>query len=206
MKKNKKKEDASVIKSAAELALEKAGQEELDDLPEVEIGESPKTIDPEDESFREKYLRTRADLENIQRRMREEREHMRLNTLCNFIRELLPFIDNLDRALAAAKDDPSDLAKGLRMTRTLLDQVFSNNNIQKIATEGIFDPKFHEAISQIEDPELSENTIKNVIEEGYLIGERVIRHSKVQVSSGGPAPEKKSDTSSKPQETEVDSN
>ncbi len=176
--------DDDRIKSAAEIALENAGTEEIDDLPETE--EATLVPDPEEESFKDKYLRTRADLDNIQRRMREERESMRVNAMVGFLRDLLPVVDNLDRALAAAGDDDSDLAQGLRMTRQSLDAVFEQNKISRIPTDTGFNPDRHEAITSIEDAGVPVNTIKLVIEEGYTLAERVVRYSKVQVTTGGP--------------------
>jgi molecular chaperone GrpE len=158
-----------------------------DDLTEendlAEKAEAPLT--KEEESFKDKYLRVRADLDNIQRRMREERSQQRVNTIVHFTKELLPFIDNLDRAISACEED-NELVKGLKMSRGQLDQILSDNNIKQIPHEGSFDPQLHEAVTSIENTEVANNSIMAVLENGYILEDRVIRYCKVQVSIGGP--------------------
>lgn len=146
----------------------------------------PEILSAEEESFKDRYLRTRADLENIQRRMREERSTLRINTTVNFVKELLPFIDNLDRALLACKDDDTELVKGLKLSRSQFDTILNTNNIKKINCEGFFDAKLHEAVTSIEDVSKPSNSIAAVLETGYVLNDRVIRYSKVQVTTGGP--------------------
>jgi molecular chaperone GrpE len=159
--------------------------EEVTEIESIEDIDGPELVlSPEEESFKDKYLRTRADLENIQRRMREERNSLRVNSIANFSKELLPFIDNLDRAIAAAEED-NELLKGLKMSREQLEQIFQANNIKVIDCSGLFDGKLHEAVASIENLELPNNSITAVLEIGYILGDRVIRYSKVQVSTGG---------------------
>lgn len=187
---SRKSKQDETIRTAAEIALEKAGHEEVDDMPETPEEPAPNPApDPEEESFREKYLRVRADLENIQRRQREERDSMRAQAVVSLLRELLPSFDSLDRALQAAQDDDSDLAQGLRMTCQQLEASLAANNVSRIDNDGLFDADRHEAITTVEDPSVPAGTIRAVIEPGYVLDGRVIRYSKVQVTTGGPEPE-----------------
>lgn len=173
-------------------SVEETANENME-APELEIvKDEPKEEAPpsqEEESFKDKYFRARADLENIQRRMRQERSNLRTNTLVGFTKELLPFIDNLDRALQAAQDDDSELVKGLRMNRDLLNKILGDNNISAIKSDGLFDANLHEAVTSIEDSEKPNNSIAAVLEIGYALNDRVIRYSKVQVTTGGPEAE-----------------
>jgi len=160
-------------------------EEKAEDETQLEAVVEP-ALTQEEESFKDKYLRTRADLENIQRRMRSERNQLRTNTIISFTKELLPFIDNLDRALDAAENSESELVKGLKMNVTLLEKILSDNNINRINNEGGFDANLHEAVTSIEDVDKPNNSIAAVLETGYILGDRVIRYSKVQVTTGGP--------------------
>jgi molecular chaperone GrpE len=169
-----------------ELVDEKQLAEQAEAAAAYKKAEAPLTI--EEESFKDKYQRTRADLDNIQRRMREERSTQRINTIVNFTKELLPFIDNLDRAIAAA-DEETELVKGLKMSRSQLNNIFESNNIKKVPTDVAFDPQLHEAVTSIENTELPSNSISAVLEDGYMLGDRVIRYGKVQVTTGGPEAE-----------------
>jgi len=184
---NKKDDDVKIKtdEKATEDIQETEKAQETKDIPEIKLSK-------EEESFKDKYLRARADLDNIQRRMREERGNLRSSTLVNFMKDLLPFIDNLDRALKAS-DRQSELAKGLVMSRQLLDKILNDNNIKTIKVDGLFDAQLHEAVSSVEDTCQPNNSIANVLETGYILSDRVIRYSKVQVTTGGPekgAPEK----------------
>ena len=82
-------------KDNPELAEEKELAEEAEASETNNVEETPtEPLSAEEESFKDKYMRTRADLENIQRRMREERSSLRINTMVNFMKEILPFIEN----------------------------------------------------------------------------------------------------------------
>lgn len=169
------------IKSAADLAMERLNENAASE-PDVQ-GEPPLSAEVQD--LKDKLLRARADLDNLQRLRVKERDTSRLNAVSSVIRDLLPVIDNLDRALETSKDDQGDLAKGIRMTRTLLAEALTRNNVSEIPTTGIFDAAIHEAVSKVEDTTQPDQTITQVIEKGYRIGDKVIRHSKVVVSVCG---------------------
>lgn len=180
MKNNPQKPEP--IKSAADLAMER-----LKNAPpeEPSTDAQPSFPDSEVQDLKDKLLRARADLDNLQRLRARERDSSRLNAVASVIRDLLPVIDNLDRALENSKDDQGDLAKGIRMTRTLLAEALNRNNVSEIPSTGTFDAALHEAVSQVEDPTRPDHTIAQVVEKGYRIGDKVIRHSKVVVSVGG---------------------
>ena len=101
----------------------------------------------------------------------------------NVIKELLPILDNIDRA-AMADHDSADYIKGIEMIIKQFESLSSNIGIEEIAKVGDqFDPNFHEAVMHIEDETLGENVIADVLQKGYKIGSTVIRPAMVQVAN-----------------------
>ncbi len=131
------------------------------------------------------YLRTLADFQNYRRRQQDEMERSRLRLLESLMEELLPILDNFERALQAAEAtrDLEPLLEGVRLTERQIKALLARYDIHPIEAVGRpFDPNLHEAIQRIETTEYEDGIIIDEVERGYRIGERVLRPSRVIVA------------------------
>jgi molecular chaperone GrpE len=138
---------------------------------------------------RDEYLalaqRTQADFENYRKRVARESANAQGRGVVSLAKELLPALDNLDRALdAAAHDDP--LLEGVRFVRSELDAALARVGIESFSPVGeVFDPAVHEAMTTIEQPEggAESGTVVEVYQPGYRLGASVIRAARVVVAA-----------------------
>ncbi len=134
---------------------------------------------------KEKILRLAAELENFKKRVeREKLEHMKY-ALEEFAKELLPFLDNLERAIALAKDtkDMDKMIEGIELTLSGYFKTLERFGLKTFAAEGKrFDPNYHEALSVEENPDVEEDTVLKELLRGYTLHDRVIRPALVVVS------------------------
>lgn len=156
--------------------------------PEERIAQLEEQLAVKDQEAKEnwdKLLRERADLENYRKRASREKEELLNYGIKSLIEEVLPVVDNLERALDHANEDglPA-LMEGVKMTHTLLLTALKKFGV--CAVEGtcgtLFDPAFHQAMSQIETDEQPGNTIVQEFQKGYLLKERLLRPSMVSVA------------------------
>jgi molecular chaperone GrpE len=132
----------------------------------------------------EALQRERADAINIRRRHEEQTANMRGVIKANVVRDLLPVIDNFERALKhVPKDlDGNDFVKGVQGVVKQFEKTLQDIGVEKIKTVGEpFDPKFHEAV-QMEEGDGSEEIVSEELQSGYKIGDEVIRHAMVKVT------------------------
>ena len=130
----------------------------------------------------DKYLRMAAEYENFRRRSREEREATYEAAMADTVAELLPIIDNLERA--ANYDDGEKVKEGLGMTLKAVSSVFSSMGIESVGAVGeTFDPNLHNAVMHIEDESFGEGEIVDVFEKGYKKNKRVIRFAMVKTAN-----------------------
>lgn len=130
-------------------------------------------------------LRTQAELENYRKRMQRERDEERRFAALPLLRDLLPGMDNLQRALDAARhtDDLAAMLKGVEMVAAQIDDVLTRHGAKPIDAVGLpFDPNLHEAIQQMASADQPPMTVIDEVERGYTLNDRVIRPSKVIVS------------------------
>lgn len=134
---------------------------------------------------REKVMRLAAELDNYKKRIeREKAEHTKY-AIEAFANDLLPFLDNLERAIASAKDsqDLGKLIEGLDLTLTGYLKTLERYGLRTFTAEGMkFDPAFHEALSVVEHPDYDENTVVQELLRGYTLHDRVLRPALVTVS------------------------
>ena len=131
----------------------------------------------------DQLMRTAAEFDNFKKRTEREKASVAEFAKAGLIKQLLPILDNIDRA-AAADHDSADYIKGIEMIVKQFEAISSNLNIEEIAKEGdTFDPNFHEAVMHIEDETLGENVIAQVLQKGYKIGDTVIRAAMVKVAN-----------------------
>ncbi len=159
--------------------------------PETEKKEKKKSKkDAELEALRkelnaknDQLMRTAAEFDNFKKRTERERASIAEFAKAGLIKQLLPILDNIDRA-SAADHDSADYIKGVEMIVKQFEAIVANLGIQEIASEGDqFDPNFHEAVMHIEDETLGENVIAQVLQKGYKIGDTVIRAAMVKVAN-----------------------
>lgn len=130
------------------------------------------------------FLHLSADFENFKRRSRQETETRAAAQKESFIHELLPVIDNLERALTPdAAADSQKFRQGVEMTLHQLRQLLSRHGVEPQASVGQkFDPHLHDAISQSHDPAHADHTIVEVVQRGYLRGTKTFRPAKVIIN------------------------
>lgn len=131
----------------------------------------------------DQLMRTAAEFDNFKKRTERERASIAEFAKAGLIKQLLPILDNIDRA-SAADHDSADYIKGIEMIVKQFEAIAANLNIEEIAKEGdTFDPNFHEAVMHVEDETLGENVIAQVLQKGYKIGDTVIRAAMVKVAN-----------------------
>jgi molecular chaperone GrpE len=135
---------------------------------------------------RDRNLRLRAELENVRgRTSRELMESARYAAL-PLVRDLLPVLDNIDRAMEAAQKsgEQGPLVEGIRLVRQQLVTLLTQHHVREIDATGAFDPQYHAAILQQPSADVLANHIVMVTQPGYQLHDRVVRPSQVIVSSG----------------------
>lgn len=131
----------------------------------------------------DQLMRTAAEFDNFKKRTEREKASVAEFAKAGLIKQLLPIIDNIDRASAADRES-ADYIKGIEMIVKQFESVVSNLNIEEIAKAGdSFDPNYHEAVMHIEDESVGENTVVEVLQKGYKIGSTVIRAAMVKVAN-----------------------
>ena len=127
--------------------------------------------------------RLQADFENFRRRTRQEKEDLSVVVTQSLLKDLLPMLDNFERALTADKKDAEGFYTGVDMIYKQLAEVLKNHGLEVIATDVKFDPNFHQAVMRVQDPEKEDDTIAAEFQKGYTVKGKVIRPSMVQVVS-----------------------
>ncbi|WP_208435540.1 nucleotide exchange factor GrpE [Bartonella phoceensis] len=187
--------DRDALKQAADAFLK---TREAEDRAEVEE-EKDEFIDPlvalqdENKELKDQLLRLAADMENLRRRTARDVADAKAYSIANFARDMLSVSDNLSRALEAipegAKENDAGLktlAEGVEMTARAMMAALERHGVQKIHPEGQkFDPHFHQAMFEIPNSDMPDNTVQQVVQAGYIIGERVLRPAIVGVAKGG---------------------
>lgn len=141
----------------------------------------------ERDELKDQFLRARAELENFRKRVHREREEERRYSAAGLINDLLPAMDNLRRALDAGRNAESagdSLLQGVQMVLAQLEEILNRHGAAPIPAEGEqFDPNVHEAVQQIPTDEHPPMTVIQELQQGVKLHDRVLRPSKVVVSS-----------------------
>jgi molecular chaperone GrpE len=138
------------------------------------------------QNMEDRFLRVNAEFENYKKRMiRESSDRLKYFNL-DFIKELLPSLDNLERAISHAKSENNDvdsMIEGLEMVNKMTHEVFEKFGVSRVDTIGeVFDPNFHQAVGVVESDSVPENHIVEECLGGYLLHDRIIRPAMVRVS------------------------
>ncbi len=180
---SQKKEDNKEMENKEEKEAAVASLEKKLEETEKELAEC-----------KDKMLRLAAELENFKKRVeREKLEHMKF-ALEEFAKELLPFLDNLERAIAVAKEtkDMEKMIEGIELTLSGYFKTLERFGLKTFVAEGQrFDPNYHEALSVEENTEVEENTVLKELLRGYTLHDRVIRPALVVVSKKNQSVEQK---------------
>lgn len=165
------------VESADDLVAAEDADVELSDDDMALLAEAERDLVGE---YRERAARAEAELKNFRTRVERDRQANRETVIAEVIRALLPAIDDLDRAEAHG-----DLTEGspLAIVASKLRTGFERYGLTRVGEKGEpFDPKLHEALVQLPTPEATSQTVADVIEVGYALGDRLIRPAKVAVS------------------------
>jgi len=145
--------------------------------------------------FKDRLLRTLAEMENLRKRTEREVTEARLYGAASFARDLLGVADNMRRALdavspemrASAEAGVKALIDGVELTERELLKALEKNGVRQFSPRGEkFDPNVHQAMFEVPNPSVPAGSVVEVVQPGYMIGERVLRPAMVGVSKGGP--------------------
>ena len=138
----------------------------------------------ERDALQDRLLRTAAEFDNYRKRMDRERRDLAEHTAAEAIKDLLPIIDNLERALqASAQDDP--LRKGVELIHRQMLEMLRKRGVTPIEALGAdFDPNVHEAVTHEESDQHREGEVMQELQRGYKVGERLLRPAMVKVAKG----------------------
>ena len=142
------------------------------------------------DDLKDRLLRSQAETENVRRRTQRELQESRRYANQNLLLNLLPVIDNIERAISAAKEsqEATGLLEGFEMVHQLLLATLDKHHCRPVPAEGqAFDPAIHEAISHLPSPDHERGSVMVVSQQGYQLHDRVIRPAQVVVSAGSPS-------------------
>ncbi|HEY7662086.1 MAG TPA: nucleotide exchange factor GrpE [Xanthobacteraceae bacterium] len=184
----------STFRSSRDAASAPEGAEDAARAPEAEAADAA-ALAREAAEYKDRLLRTLADMENLRRRTEREIADTRLYGISNFARDILAVADNMERALGALDADLREkadagtkaLLDGVELTERELMKVLEKHGVRKFDPLGEkFDPNLHQAMFELPDPSVPAGTVAQVVQPGYMIGERVLRPALVAVAKGGP--------------------
>ncbi len=157
--------------------------EESVEIPEEQAAEEVNPFEEKYNAEHDAHLRLAAEFDNFRKRTAKEKEGSYQNGKADAVEKLLPVYDNLARAL---KQETADAAfkKGVEMTMHELVKILNGLGVEIFGEEGeTFDPNLHNAVLHVDDESIAENTITQVFQQGFKLGEKVIRFAMVQVAN-----------------------
>lgn len=169
MKKDKTKpENTEEVKETAEEVVE-TKEEQLQ-----------KALDEKNDQF----LRLYAEYDNFRKRSQKEKQDIYTSSKADVIKELLPVLDNFDRAANNIECSFEDYKKGIDLIFNQFSEILNKTGVESYGERGdAFDPNIHNAVMTVEDDELGENQIASVFSKGYKLGDRIIREAVVTVAN-----------------------
>lgn len=161
----------------------KMSEQESDKPP---VGELAKIIDEKEkliEDYKDRWVRAKADFDNYRKRTQKEIREMHMYAAEEFIKDMLPVMDNFERALDSVEDKFGAVYQGIEMIYQQLKNVLAQYEVREIEALGeIFDPRYHEAAMRVNCEEYDDETVVEVFQKGYTYHSRVIRPSMVKVA------------------------
>ena len=162
----------------------------LDKMTKQELIERIKEVEKQTEANHDLYLRAHAEMENLKKRNKREKEDWVKYANETLIKEILPVMDNLEKAISHSENENAlnELGKGVELTLKGLKDTLIKSGLEEVKALGEpFDPNFHEAVSEQEDEKAEAGIILHELQKGYLLNKRLIRPTMVVVSKGKPA-------------------
>ena len=176
-------DDTGELQDVQDLAGYRETPVPVDDASAAEPGPADASLREENQKLRDQYLRSRADFDNFRKRVEREKVEYFRYALADTLKELLPALDNFERALGAGAGAGEDFRKGVEMIYKQLSDTLGRAGLQAIDPAGEpFDPKFHEAIARHETTDVAPHTVVDVLQKGYLLHDRLLRPAMVRVS------------------------
>jgi len=182
--------------AAAEAAADAAANVENEAAAEATAQPDPlELLKVENVELRDRYLRLAAEMDNLRRRTEREVKDAKTYSAAGFARDMLAVSDNLRRAIDAIPEEAKAVAdaglttliEGVEMTERSMLSALERHGVRKLEPVGQkFDPNFHQAMFEVPNPDVPNNTVVQVVQAGYTIGERVLRPAMVGVAKGGP--------------------
>lgn len=147
------------------------------------LREELETLQKAKDELYDKYLRTLAEYDNFRKRSQREKDAIYGDATVETVKKLLPVLDSFERALGyECKDE--EFKKGIVLIQNTLSEVFENIGVKEIpAMDQQFDPNLHEAVMHLDNPAYGENVVTDVYRKGYMLGDKVIRHTMVIVAN-----------------------
>lgn len=189
---NKKKSDNKEMRETTTFEKQSGNQSESGSVEDLDKDALLKLLKEAQESSAKNYdlyLRAQAEIDNIRKRSKREKEDWLKYSNEVLIKALLPSLDNLEKALHHTDNEQAihALRQGIEMTLKGLKETLAKSGLVEVIGLGeVFDPCFHEAVSQIQDDSVKPGTIIQELQKGYLLNERLIRPAVVVVSKSGP--------------------
>lgn len=176
-------EDTEGSVEEIEREMREAAEEAASDAPAEETAEDAAA--PQDD-YKNRYVRALADFENFRKRSEREKADFFRYATAAVLRDVLPVLDNFDRALDHAEEG-DEFHKGVLMIYKQLFEVLQRHGLKPIDEAGVtFDPNFHEAVVREEDDSVANHTVVAVLQKGYFLHDRLLRPALVKVAVGGP--------------------
>jgi molecular chaperone GrpE len=189
--------DAASAETSAE-AVASALDDAANQNAEEAVAAEPDPLDvlkAENAELRDRFLRLAAEMDNLRRRTDRDVKDAKSYSVAGFARDMLAVSDNLRRAIdavtaetrTAADATLTSLLEGVEMTERSMLSALERHGVKKIEPEGEkFDPNFHQAMFEVPNPNVPNNTVIQVVQAGFTIGDRVLRPAMVGVAKGGP--------------------
>jgi molecular chaperone GrpE len=182
-------EDTGATVEDIEREMRATAEEALTDPESTPSGAAPTTdeaLREENQQLRDRYLRTLADFENVRKRTEREKADFYKYAVGSVMKDVLPVIDNFDRALAHATET-DEFHTGVLLIYKQLYDVLQKHGLRPIDESGVhFDPNIHEAVVREEDDSVPSHTVVAILQKGYFLHDRLLRPALVKVAVGGP--------------------
>jgi len=184
-KKHKKEEEIQNEEEAVEIPVEVVAEAEVEEQASTEVGALKKQLEEAEakaSEHKDSWMRSQAEFQNYKKRIERDNDMLRVHMKGDIVKKILPVLDDLERALQNRPVDES-WANGIELIVRKFQTVLESEGIKKIEAKGVeFDPNFHEAISNEPNDEVESGHVIAVVQNGYMLGERVIRPALVRVA------------------------
>ena len=160
--------------------IDEENESVLDENPNKEYEDKIEELEKKNYDLNDKYLRVVAEYDNFRKRSLKERDSIYTDAYVDAVKEILPIVDNMERAEAYLNDDAS--SEGVKMIMNSIHQALTKMGVSEIETK-TFDPNCHNAVMHIDDENYGENEIVEVFQKGYMLKGKVIRYAMVKVAN-----------------------